>query len=105
MLRTRAIPLGRVGRCRVLLDPVLLVALLYLSWVLAERYAAIAALADVLPFQMVLSPRGWAVALVGAMVVGLLLHDLAHIAVARLMGLRVRQFTISLLGGRQRFTP
>jgi Zn-dependent protease len=84
----RPVPWGRLFGIPVLVSPAALL-LLALPIALAARSSGAAG-------------AGWAAALVGALCVGLLAHELAHALVARRLGLEVLDVTIWPLGGMAR---
>lgn len=100
MLRIAALPLGRVRGTRVLLDPVVPLALLYLAWSLLDRYTALERLSATLPFDMRFGPASWAAILALGMLGGLVVHHATRVAVAVLAGARVRSVTLTVLGSR-----
>lgn len=102
MLGVRPLPLFRLGRLEVALDSSLILALAYLGWSLVDRYATLSRATDLLPFQMAAPPFAWVVMVAVGALISLVLHELAHLAAARLAGGRTRRLTLSLVGSPPR---
>lgn len=100
MLRYRTIPLFRIRRTAVRVDPALLLGMVYLGWILTERYQVFAQLREVAKIDLTFTPGIWAFLVIAGGLVGLILHELAHCLMTRLNGGRTRTVVLSLLGGR-----
>jgi Zn-dependent protease/predicted transcriptional regulator len=71
----------------------------YFSILLASQFSALARAADIDDTNVLLPSWVWGVLLTLALFSCVLLHELAHIAVARRGGARVRSITLMMLGG------
>ncbi len=71
----------------------------YLAILLAGQFSALARAAHVDDASTLLPPWVWGVLLTLALFACVLLHELAHVAVARRGGTRVRAITLMMLGG------
>jgi Zn-dependent protease len=100
MLRVRTIPLATVSGCDLRLDPALILAGLYMIWGLATRYQVIEEMRLLIGLEPVFNAGGWALIVVLGTVVCLLIHEAAHLAVARSYGAHPRRLVFSFLGGK-----
>ena len=71
----------------------------YLAILLTGQFTALARAADIQDATVLLPPWLWGVLLTLALFACVLLHELAHVAVARRGGARVRAITLMMLGG------
>src|SRR5688572_546643 len=97
-MRLSPLPLGRIGRIRISLDPAIVFGLAYLGWWFYERYGALERLGNA--GDLAFAAPFWAVALTTGALLGILAHELGHVLFARLAGGRLRELTVSLLGSR-----
>jgi Zn-dependent protease len=91
--------LFRVGGVPVRIHFTWLFIAAYLWLVFAGQFARLAQAADVSDAQMLWPPVVWGILLTIALFACVLLHELAHVRVARRGGARVRSVTLMMLGG------
>jgi Zn-dependent protease len=104
--RTAQSPLGqasltllRVGGVPLRIHLSWLFAAVYLVALFASDFRHMAARAGVPASTLLLPPLGWAVLMMLALFTSVVLHELAHVTVARRGGARVRSITLMMLGG------
>jgi len=82
----------------------LLLVLPYLAYVMAVQFGMTARTAGVPPEELALPPWVWGLLLAVSLLASVVLHELAHVAVATRYGGKVRGITLMLLGGVSHIT-
>lgn len=77
----------------------LLLVLPYLAAIFAVRFPVVAKMSGARPEDLVLPPLAWGLLVAVGLFASVLFHELAHVAVARRAGGRVREIVLMLLGG------
>ena len=94
-----SITIFRVWGIPVRLHFTLLLFLPYAAFVASYQFQSIAAAAGIDPRSLGAPPLVWGILLAIGLFVGILLHELAHTAVARRSGAVVQSITLMMLGG------
>lgn len=95
----RGVTVFRVWGIPVRLHFTLLLFMPYLAFVAARQFEYLAASLEIPPGAIRLPAIAWGILLAVGLFVSVLLHELAHVAVARRAGTRVRSITLMMLGG------
>src|SRR5579859_1913535 len=91
--------LFRVGGVPVRIHFTWLFVAAYMTILLAGQFSSLARAAGVHDPSRMLAPWAWGLLLTLALFACVLLHELAHVAVARRGGARIRAVTLMMLGG------
>src|SRR5262249_4422705 len=94
-----SVTIFRVAGIPVRLHSTLLLFLPYVAFVTAYQFSALANALGIPRSALSVPPLAWGIILAVGLFVSILVHELAHVAVARRSGVAVRSITLMMLGG------